>query len=56
MTREQIEKCIMELGKVGIMLSQVEVKGEVNLDLLLSSIQTVRKVKNTLKEGTNDED
>lgn len=55
MTQEQIEMCIMELGKVGIMLSQVEVKGETNLDLLLSSIQTVRKVKITLKEGKTDE-
>lgn len=56
MTQEQIDMCIMELSKAGIALSQVEVKGESNLNLLLASIQTVRKVKNTLKEGTNDED
>lgn len=56
MTQEQIDMCIMELSNAGIMLSQVEVKGECNLDLLLSSIQRVRKVKNTLKEGMKDED
>ena len=52
MTNEQI---VMELGNVGIALSQIEVKGENNLNLLLASIQTVRNVRNILKEGCKDE-
>jgi len=51
MTKGTIESCIMQLGNVGIALSQIEVKGESNLNLLLASIQTVRDVKNALKEG-----
>ena len=53
MTKEQI---VMELGNVGIALSQIEVKGENNLNLLLASIQTVRKVKNSLKEESDHAD
>ena len=50
MTMEQILRCINSLTNVGIALSQVEVKGENNLNLLLASIQTVRNVKNELEE------
>lgn len=50
MTKEQIDICMIQLGNVGIALSSIEVKGENNLNLLLASIQTVRNVKNMLKE------
>lgn len=56
MTKGQIEHCVMELGNVGIALSQIEVKGENNLNLLLASIQTVRKVRNCMKEDSGNED
>ena len=56
MTKEQIEHCVMQLGNVGIALSQIEVKGENNLNLLLASIQTVRKVRNIMKEESGHED
>lgn len=55
MTQEQKERCVMELGNVGIALSQIEVKGEDNLNLLLASIQTVRSVRNILKEDNRHE-
>lgn len=55
MPKEQIDICIVWLENVRIALSQVEVKGENNLNLLLASIQTVRKIKNKLK-GSNDLD
>lgn len=51
MTKEQAEFLAMELSNVGMALSQIEVKGESNLNLLLASIQSVRKVKKCLKEG-----
>lgn len=53
MTKEQI---VMELGNVGLALSQIEVRGENNLNLLLASIQTVRKVRNSMKEDSGHED
>jgi hypothetical protein len=53
MTKEQI---VMELGNVGIALSQIEVKGENNLNLLLASIQTVRNVRNSMKGENNHAD
>ena len=58
MKNGQLNMLVMELGNVGIALSQVEVKGESNLNLLLASIQTVRNVKNALKEveGHDDHD
>lgn len=56
MTKEQKDACVMQLGNVGIALSQIEVKGENNLNLLLASIQAVRNVKNMLKEGDKHED
>ena len=49
MTQAEIDNAILELGNVGIALSRIEVKGENNLNFLLASIQTVRKVKNTLE-------
>lgn len=55
MTNEQIESMVMELGNVGIALGQVETKGENNLNCLLASIQTIRKVKNTLKEASEND-
>lgn len=54
MTNEQIESLVMELGNVGIALGQVETKGEQSLNCLLASIQTVRNVRNMLKEGCKD--
>lgn len=56
MTQKQKERCVMELGNVGIALSQIEVKGENNLNLLLASIQTVRNVRNSLKEENDHAD
>lgn len=56
MTKEQLDICIMHLGNVGIALSQVEVKGENNLNLLLASIQTVRDVRNKLKGSDGHDD
>lgn len=51
MTKEQIESYVIALGNVGIALSNIEVKGEDNLNFLLASIQTVRNVRDGLKEG-----
>lgn len=56
MTQEQKENYIMQLGNVGIALSQIEVKGESNLNLLLASINTVRNVRNSLKEESSHAD
>ncbi len=56
MTKEQLDSMVMALGNVGIALEQVETKGENNLNYLLASIQTIRKVKNTLKEASGNED
>ena len=50
MTKEQIESYVIALGNVGIALSNIEVKGEDNLNFLLASIQTVRNVRDRLKE------
>lgn len=55
MTNEQLESLAAELGNVGLALSQIEVKGENNLNLLLASIQTVRRIKKSLKEGADHE-
>ena len=51
---KQISECIVELGNVGIALSNIEVKGENNLNLLLASIQTVRKIKSALEEAEKE--
>lgn len=55
MTKEQLESHALTLGNVGIALSQVEVKGETNLNYLLAAIQEIRKVKNALKECAEHE-
>lgn len=55
MTKEQLESHAITLGNVGIALSQVEVKGETNLNYLLAAIQEIRKVKNALKECAEHE-
>jgi len=55
MTNEQKKSCIVQLGNVGIALSQIEVKGENNLNLLLAAINTVRNVRNCLKEDNDHE-
>lgn len=55
MRKEQIEGHVLTLGNVGIALSQIEVKGETNLNYLLASIQQIRKVKNALKECAEHE-
>lgn len=56
MKNGQLNMLITELGNVGIALSQVEVRGENNLNLLLASIQSVRNVKNALKEVESHDD
>lgn len=55
MTNEQLDSMVMALGNVGIALAQVETKGENNLNYLLASIQTVRNVRNTLKEASKND-
>ena len=40
----------MTLGNVGIAMNNIEVKGEQNLNLLLASIQTIKKVKTELEK------
>lgn len=58
MKKKQFEILAMELGNVGMALSEIEVKGEKNLNLLLASIQTIRKVKEALEgvESNDDHD
>lgn len=55
MTRQEMMNHATTLGNIGIALSQVEVKGEDNLNYLLASIQQIRKVKNALKECAEHE-
>ena len=55
MTKQELENHVLTLGNVGIALSQVEVKGEDNLNYLLASIQQIRRVKNALKECAEHE-
>lgn len=56
MLREQLEQFVQELGNVGIALSNVETKGEANLNYLLASIQKIRQVKKGMKELAEHED
>ena len=56
MIKERLESYVLTLGNVGIALSQVEVKGETNLNYLLAAIQEIRKVKKGLKECANHDD
>lgn len=56
MLRKQIEQFVQELGNVGIALSNVETKGEANLNYLLASIQKIREVKKVLKEMAENAD
>lgn len=46
---------ILQLGNVGLLLESVETKGEQNLNNLLAAIQIVRRVRNALREGGEDE-
>lgn len=50
-----IDAMILQLGNVGLLLESVETKGEQNLNNLLAAIQIVRRVRNALKEGGEDE-
>lgn len=56
MLRKQLEQFVQELGNVGIALSNVETKGEANLNYLLASIQKIREVKKALKEMAENAD
>lgn len=50
-----IDAMILQLGNVGLLLESVETKGEQNLNNLLAAIQIVRRVRNALREGGEDE-
>lgn len=50
-----IDAMILQLGNVGLLLESVETKGEQNLNNLLAAIQIVRRVRNALREGEEDE-
>ena len=50
-----IDTMILQLGNVGLLLETVETKGEQNLNNLLAAIQIVRRVRNALREGGEDE-
>lgn len=55
MTKQEMKAHVLTLGNIGLALSQVEVKGEENLNYLLAAIQQIRKVKNALKECAENE-
>ncbi len=50
-----IDAMILQLGNIGLLLESVETKGEQNLNNLLAAIQIVRRVRNALREGGEDE-
>lgn len=50
-----IDAMILQLGNVGLLLESVETKGEQNLNNLLAAIQIVRRVRNALREGGDNE-